>query len=392
MKNCYRSATATLLVSLAVVLLSVGPTAATDCGDIVSDDGINISDLVYLVSYMFQGGPAPAFICLADVNGSGGSGPDIADLVYLVSYMFQSGPPPVATCCNECTSGQTRPCYTGPSGSLGVGICHAGTQTCVDGYWGPCLGDQTPEAEDCDGQDNDCDGITDNNLLPFDCPLTHGVCAVATSQCLSGSWICDYGPEYEPMEASCDGLDNDCDAQTDEMCPGKPHVAAWGCQADTCAISACAGGWANCNGAYADGCEFNLAANAGCSAYSNIGSMCGDEPDNMNPSNHGEQTYRIYFQECHDDVWPATTDFNVQFQLTVPPGMDYDLYVYNDACGILGSSTNGAGQTETVYYTWDDNWTGDDGQYLRVEVRFYGGNLCSDWNLHVSAWGTKSEK
>ncbi|HOP06596.1 MAG TPA: hypothetical protein PLF13_04815 [candidate division Zixibacteria bacterium] len=53
---------------------------------------ISISDLVYLVSYMFQEGPAPECEDEANIDGSGGI--DINDLVMLVSYMFQSGPPP----------------------------------------------------------------------------------------------------------------------------------------------------------------------------------------------------------------------------------------------------------------------------------------------------------
>jgi hypothetical protein len=74
------------------------------CYQIVGDinhsgSGPDISDLVYLVTYMFQSGPAPS--CMepnggeANINGDS-AGPDISDLVYLVTYMFQSGPAPVA--------------------------------------------------------------------------------------------------------------------------------------------------------------------------------------------------------------------------------------------------------------------------------------------------------
>jgi hypothetical protein len=55
----------------------------------------DISDLVYLVTYMFQQGPPPPCAEDADINGSG-AGPDISDLVYLVTYMFQSGPEPAS--------------------------------------------------------------------------------------------------------------------------------------------------------------------------------------------------------------------------------------------------------------------------------------------------------
>jgi outer membrane protein assembly factor BamB len=79
--------------SLVIQVTSV-PEIQWVCADInASGSGPDISDLVYLVSYMFQGGPAPLFPQATDVNGSG-FGPDIADLVYLVTYMFQSGPAP----------------------------------------------------------------------------------------------------------------------------------------------------------------------------------------------------------------------------------------------------------------------------------------------------------
>jgi len=52
-----------------------------------------IDDLIYLVDYMFNGGPPPPVPQQADVDGSGII--DIADLVYLVDYMFNFGPRPV---------------------------------------------------------------------------------------------------------------------------------------------------------------------------------------------------------------------------------------------------------------------------------------------------------
>ena len=60
--------------------------------------GPDIGDLVYLVNYMFNGGPEPPCntpsYLEADVDGNG-TGPDIGDLVYLVNYMFNGGPAPV---------------------------------------------------------------------------------------------------------------------------------------------------------------------------------------------------------------------------------------------------------------------------------------------------------
>jgi len=64
----------------------------------INDDGSgpDISDLVFLVSYMFSGGPEPPCMLAADINGDGSPVPDISDLVYLVAYMFSGGPAPVA--------------------------------------------------------------------------------------------------------------------------------------------------------------------------------------------------------------------------------------------------------------------------------------------------------
>ncbi len=76
----------------------VGCDCCVHRGDIDRSGGsgaVDIADLVYLVNFMFRGGPAPPCPEEADVDAVGGA--DIGDLVYLVNYMFQSGPPPV-TC------------------------------------------------------------------------------------------------------------------------------------------------------------------------------------------------------------------------------------------------------------------------------------------------------
>jgi Sulfatase-modifying factor enzyme 1/Putative metal-binding motif len=75
--------------------------------------------------------------------------------------------------------------------------------------------------EVCDGQDNDCDGIIDNNLqaATISC-LSKGVCAGTQPTCQGQmGWICSYPTTYEPVEDmkfGCDGLDNDCNGLTDE--------------------------------------------------------------------------------------------------------------------------------------------------------------------------------
>ena len=64
-------------------------------GDIdYNGTGPDIADLVYLVNFMFGGGPESPCPSVADIDGNG-IGPDIADLVYLVNFMFSGGPPPI---------------------------------------------------------------------------------------------------------------------------------------------------------------------------------------------------------------------------------------------------------------------------------------------------------
>ena len=84
------------------------------------------------------------------------------------------------------------------------------------------------QTEECDGFDNDCDGTPDNNLTGPACPLQDGVCAGSTQACVGGTWqacaASSYGSDYRATEtdADCDSLDNDCDGLTDEECPCTP--------------------------------------------------------------------------------------------------------------------------------------------------------------------------
>lgn len=63
----------------------------------------------------------------------------------------------------SCSPGETRPCA--PSGlQLPVqGRCEPGIQTCSDNQvWGSCVGGKGPQAETCNGKDDDCNGWVDD--------------------------------------------------------------------------------------------------------------------------------------------------------------------------------------------------------------------------------------
>lgn len=113
-------------------------------------------------------------------------------------------------------SGECAPCLDEDGDGYGVG------EDCL-GY--DCADDDPTRhvgaAEVCDSVDNDCDSVIDE--APSDAPpeeltcASEGVCHGASIQCLSGVWACNYPPQYEVIEQSCDGLDNDCDTQLDEQ-------------------------------------------------------------------------------------------------------------------------------------------------------------------------------
>jgi WD40 repeat protein len=111
-----------------------------------------------------------------------------------------------------------------------TGVCANALAACVGGKWqlpGQLDGFEVVESV-CDGQDNDCDGQTDEGLWtnPFEGgpPVASaGVCAGVKLHCAEGQWQLDYGKwqaqtgavTWQPKETACDGLDNDCDGATD---------------------------------------------------------------------------------------------------------------------------------------------------------------------------------
>jgi C1A family cysteine protease len=62
------------------------------CGDANRDGAINVADVVYLINYLFAGGPAPDPLWVGDCNCD--ETVSIADIVFLINYLFRGGSPP----------------------------------------------------------------------------------------------------------------------------------------------------------------------------------------------------------------------------------------------------------------------------------------------------------
>jgi len=66
------------------------------CGDVDFNGYVDIDDVVYLIAYIFGGGPAPVNETTGDLDCSGGT--DIDDVVYGIAYIFGGGPIPCLNC------------------------------------------------------------------------------------------------------------------------------------------------------------------------------------------------------------------------------------------------------------------------------------------------------
>ena len=133
----------------------------------------------------------------------------------------------------DCTSvqdGDTRPC----AAQNGYGSC-VGTETChAETGWTACDA-VTPAAELCNGEDDDCDGQTDEDFGQLgaicDGP-DEDLCALGEWTCTESGGIECVGDETKAE--LCDGKDNDCDGKTDEDFPDK-GVPCDTDDADSCA-------------------------------------------------------------------------------------------------------------------------------------------------------------
>ena len=162
----------------------------------------------------------------------------------------------------DCVEGATERC--GPVDATGTpltaGICRQGTQTCVGGMWGICVGAVDPTTETCNELDDDCDGTPDE-MLRVSChrdgdddsyalagTAATSVCRDATR---TGRGECPVGyTNRAPSTAAA----RDCNDGSAAQNPGAPALCANGVDE-------------NCSGSADEGCLCTTCACSGVSRY-----------------------------------------------------------------------------------------------------------------------------
>jgi Notch-like protein len=244
---------------------------------------------------------------------------------------------------------------------FGTYACNAGTLTCEHPFPGTIQ-------EQCNNVDDDCDGTIDNpNLLNgFPCTSAFpGVCAQGTSLCSLGSLTCV--PNTQPNQQSelCNTLDDDCDGQTDEMnpntaCttqnPSAQNVQTWACSSGSCGITTCGSGYADIDGAPANGCECVT------DAYANscpvAGSVSVPKGGTVNMTGKVESANGSDFLTFNFTVAAVGAAYHPKIELTNSGGGQYAMDVLVSCNNAAGCSTTGGVNNETGVNVnvWEQNY------------------------------------
>ena len=112
--------------------------------------------------------------------------------------------------CTEETAGMVRGCER----SNELGTCTGYEQCDPLSGWTDCSA-RVPAAEMCNGIDDDCNGLIDEDLVGGECveQNQYGVCRGVYECHGFDGWVCG---APTPRQEACDNTDNDCDGEVDE--------------------------------------------------------------------------------------------------------------------------------------------------------------------------------
>jgi len=270
--------------------------------------------------------------------------------------------------CGACTTACGASQVCGPNGCAST--CPGSLVACSGG----CV-DLTSNADNCGTCGNKCSAPA------------NGVASCAAKTC---GFTCDNGYHACGSQCVADGPTSCGPSCTN--CPA-PANAAGTCTAGACGFT-CMGGYQPCAsgtqccpiqppdaGSDAGSCD----ATTSCAANVAMGTVRGDiGTDIVTTTGTRSEWLQVTVSEGNSSIVAADLKFTAV--LTSPPGMDFNLYVYESPCGsgLYGQSTNPAGQTDTVTGGWGDTLGVDDTRVVILEVRYAAGGVCgATWTLEV---------
>ncbi|MFH0930715.1 MAG: dockerin type I domain-containing protein [Candidatus Zixiibacteriota bacterium] len=77
-----------LLVDSKEWLVKVAPWSYL-CGDPTKDSTVSVSDVIFMINYLFKGGPEPFPLASGDVNLD--YKVTVSDVIYMINYIFKGG-------------------------------------------------------------------------------------------------------------------------------------------------------------------------------------------------------------------------------------------------------------------------------------------------------------
>jgi hypothetical protein len=301
----------------------------------------------------------------------------------------------------ECDGEPTTVCETPLDTTADCGACGVacgnehGSTACAGGTCAPTC---DPGWDSCDGDPaNGCERsirtLADCGACGELCSLPNGGETCEAGTCTLGS--CDVG------FGNCDSLaSNGCEqplntlthcSQCFQGCT-LPNASET-CGTGTCAIASCDTGFSNCDGSQATGCEVRHSGYSNTSPGENLGPFDADASSGFLCPGQGcdfllarTGTRGRFFQITAREGSTCCAYVSLRFELVVPPGVDYDLYVTGaPLCDSVGCSSRGGTGADESLVVWsnDDCAAADDTFTAVVEVRYLSGASCAPWVLNV---------
>jgi hypothetical protein len=173
------------------------------------------------------------------------------------------------------------------------GACAAGNvaSSCAAGGIETACATGTPAASDatCNGIDDDCDGATDQGYVPVTSCFLPGACAAGNvaSSCAAGGieTACVTGTPAA-SDATCNGIDDDCDGATDEDYTGVPTSCGVGACAST-GVTSCVAGEIRQN----------------CAAGTPTEEVCNGIDDDCDDVIDNGLVFQTYYQDADNDTY-----------------------------------------------------------------------------------------